>query len=519
MARPINYEIKGLCHQSNSLVISLTNRSTRREKWQYKVSLLLSVRQNITLTKNYNPVFFSIQLPPQNRFDILRPSSRFRQPFLRFKTTNTHRIPMLRKGGTMHHVIIGNGIAGACAAEAIRQTDRHGRISIISDENLIPYSRPMISMVLEGAVPSDRLAIRPARFYEQWGIEPILGNRVNRLDVDAKTIGITGGTTVSFDKLLIATGADARPWKTEGSDLKQIFYMRTQADVKNKLAVLSNARRALVLGGGLVGFKAAYALLKRGLEVTMLITSDYPLSQQVDETAGKMILDTLVENGLKVRVGASVESFEGVGTVSGARISDGTRLPCDMVVIGKGVLPALSFVPRDRIDVDLGIMVDEMQQTSQPDIYAAGDVAEAVDIARQKRWVNAIWPEAAVQGRIAGLNMAGRCVSYAGSLSRNVMRVMDLDVMTLGVVNPTAEEHLEVIQNADGRRKTYRKLVFRDEFLVGAMLINDIEQGGLLRALIQQAVPIRLAKHRLLSHGFNFGQLLGPAGDPQSRVA
>jgi NADPH-dependent 2,4-dienoyl-CoA reductase/sulfur reductase-like enzyme len=172
-------------------------------------------------------------------------------------------------------------------------------------------------------------------------------------------------------------------------------------------------------------------------------------------------------------------------------------------------LPSLAFVPRDRMDVDLGIVVDETLQTSRTDIYAAGDAAEAVDIARQKRWVNAIWPEAAAQGRIAGLNMAGRRVAYKGSLSRNVMRVMDLDVMTLGLVNPSDDENLDVCSAADRRTKTYRKLVFRNNRLAGAMLVNDIEQGGLLRALIAQEIPITIDKTRLLSKRFNYGQLLG----------
>ena len=153
----------------------------------------------------------------------------------------------------------------------------------------------------------------------------------------------------------------------------------------------------------------------------MLIASGYPLSMQVDETAGKLILDELRENGLKVRVGISVEAFDGNASVTGAHLSDGTRTSCDLVVVGKGVLPALSFVPRDKIDIDLGILVNEQMETSTAGIFAAGDVAECVDISRKTRWVNAIWPEAVTQGRIAGTNMAGRQVSYKGSLSRNVL--------------------------------------------------------------------------------------------------
>jgi NAD(P)H-nitrite reductase large subunit len=257
-----------------------------------------------------------------------------------------------------------------------------------------------------------------------------------------------------------------------------------------------------------VGFKAAYGLVRRGLDVTMLITSGYPLSLQVDDTAGKLILDELRDYGLKVRVGMSVDAFEGNGSVTGAHLSDGTSMPCDLVVIGKGVLPALSFVPRNQIDIDLGIMVDEHMQTSTTDIFAAGDVAESVDISRKTRWVNAIWPEAVCQGRIAGANMAGRQVSYKGSLSRNVLRILNLDVMTMGMVNPPDTSEYEIICAGEPRRKTYRKLIFRNNILVGTVLINAIEQGGIFLGLIQNEIPLNVPNSLLVQPSFNFKQLV-----------
>lgn len=240
----------------------------------------------------------------------------------------------------------------------------------------------------------------------------------------------------------------------------------------------------------------------------MLITSDYPLSMQVDEAAGKLILDELRNFGLKVRVGISAEAFDGNGSVAGATLSDGRRMPCDLVVVGKGVLPALSFVPRNKIDVDLGILVDQHMQTNIPDIFAAGDVAEYVDLARKTRWVNAIWPEAVSQGRIAGANMTGRRVAYKGSLSRNVLRILNLDVMAMGLVNPPENFAYEVISARDPRRQTYRKLVFRNNILTGAVLINAIEQGGIFMGLIQNEIPLAVPNRVLADPSFNFKQLI-----------
>jgi nitrite reductase (NADH) large subunit len=408
----------------------------------------------------------------------------------------------------MKHVIIGNGIAGVSGAEAIRMLDPAAEITMIGDETVPPYSRPMISHVLDGSQPHNKLRIRSDHFYDDLNITPRLGQRARGIDVANRQIDLSDGTRVDFDRLLIAAGADPRPLKAEGLDLKNIFYMRTQDHVKRQVAALGGAHRAVVLGGGLVGFKAAYGLLKRGLAVTMLITSGYPLSMQVDPTAGGMILDELVHHGLTVKVGVNVCAFEGNDVVQAAVTDAGTRLPCDVVIIGKGVLPARTFIPRDPIEVDLGVVVDEQLQTSAQGIYAAGDVAEMVDIARGCRWVNALWPEAAAQGRVAGLNMAGRSVAYPGSLSRNVMRVFGLDVLTVGNANPPDNSGFRVVQAGGAATAYYRRLVLRDDVLVGAVMINCIEQGGVLRALIENRTPIRLPPEALVAPGFNFGQLL-----------
>jgi NAD(P)H-nitrite reductase large subunit len=201
--------------------------------------------------------------------------------------------------------------------------------------------------------------------------------------------------------------------------------------------------------------------------------------------------------------------FEGEATVRRAHLSNGDEIPCELVVIGKGVLPALSFVPRERIAVDLGILVDEHLETGVAGIFAAGDVAESVDVARQIRWVNAIWPEAVVQGRIAGSNMAGRPVPYQGSLSRNVIRIFDLDVMVGGLVTPPEGKGYEIYSRQDRRRRLYRRLVFRGDRLVGMAMVNAVEQGGLLLSLIHNAIPIRGPRERLLAPDVNYGQIVG----------
>jgi len=361
--------------------------------------------------------------------------------------------------------------------------------------------------VLEGAVAIEKLPIRTAGFYDDLRITAVLGNRVSAVDVDNRAVSVNG-RAYSYDRLLIASGADPRRIKAGGLELKNIFFMRTEAHVRQMRAALPDVRKALVLGGGLVGFKAAYALLRRGIQVTMLIRSGYPLSMQVDPEAGRLIADELKDHGLDVRVGVEAAAFEGNGRVAAAHLSDGTLLPCEMVVIGKGVFPARGFVPKGKIKVDAGIIVDEHMQTSIPGVFAAGDVAESIDIARQAPWVNAIWPEAVAQGRIAGMNMAGHPVAYPGSLGRNVIRLFGLDVMTAGLVAPSEAEGCETLSVTDSRVRTYRKLVFKGDRLVGMVLVNTIEQGGVLTAMIQSAATIRPPREALLKPAFNFRQLM-----------
>jgi len=173
----------------------------------------------------------------------------------------------------MHYVIIGNGVAGTVAAETLRRFDPDGSITMIGDEAGLPYCRPMISLYLEGAVSQNALPIRLDDFYNALGITPVLENRVVQVDTDNKQVRTADDKPLSYDKLLIATGSDPRPAKADNESLQNIFFMRTQSQVEQMLTVLPNAKHALVLGGGLVGFKAAYGLLRRGIKVSMLIRS------------------------------------------------------------------------------------------------------------------------------------------------------------------------------------------------------------------------------------------------------
>jgi len=407
------------------------------------------------------------------------------------------------------YVIIGNGIAGVSAAETIRSLDPDSPLLMIAAEEFPPYSRPMISLLLEGAVTPERMIIRPPDFYQRLGIEALVGHQVVELDPQAARLRTHRGESVAYDRLLIASGADPRPVEVPGGDMAGIFCMRTEAQVRGMLEMLPGVEQALVLGGGLVGFKAAYGLLHRGVKVTMLIRSPHPLAMQVDAHAGELIRRELEAHGLTVQVGVEVQEFWGEERVQGALLSSGQKLDCQLVVVGKGVRPALDFLPPGQVKVDSGILVDANLRTSLEGVYAAGDVAQALDSVRGRPWVNAIWPVAVEQGRVAGANLAGRPVSYRGSVGRNVMRIFGLDLMTAGLVNPPQDqEGYRVLAESDPRRGTYRRLVLRDGRLVGMVLLGEIEQGGVLLSLIQRGLPLAVEPEHLLEPSFNFASLM-----------
>jgi len=398
----------------------------------------------------------------------------------------------------MKYVIIGNGIAATCALEAIRRLDSHGRLTLISDEDNLPYSRPLISHLLAGTLPAAKLPLRPPSFYDDLGVETVFGHRVDSLDPTAKTVRTTAGKTFSYDRLLIATGGDPRGLAVPGHRLPGIFFLRRLADVRQLLPLVGEGSEAVVLGGGLVGFKAAEALRCRGLRVTMVIRSPWPLALQVDEFTGRLLLDRLRQHGIRVLLGREVKEFAGRERLAKVVLDDGREISAGLAVIGKGVRPAIDFVPAASIKTNQGILVDECLQTSVADVYAAGDAAEMWDLAYQEPRVNAIWPEAAAQGLTAGRNLAGRRARYPGSLGRNVIRFFTLDLLTIGRTNPPPDGPYRQLTAAAPDGSWYRKLVLHRDRLVGAILVNRIEDGGILQAVIRQQRLLRLPPAKLL---------------------
>ncbi len=412
----------------------------------------------------------------------------------------------------MRYVIIGASAAGISGAETIRQRDPAAEVVVISDEELV-YSRPLLSYYLAGAMDEEKVLLRPRDYFQREGIKLVLGRAV-AIDVAKCQVEMEKGPPVPYDKLLLAMGASPRFPVAEGIKRDGVFGLRHLSDVHGMLARLPEVRKVVVLGAGLVGLKAAASLHKQGLEVTILVESRHVLSQMVDSVSAGVFQDLFEKHGVPVITGAKPVAVLGKDRIEGVQIASGQVFPCQMVVVGKGVDPNLELTQGTQIKVQDGVLVDNHLQTSVENIYAAGDVAEAPDVLRGEPWINALWPCAVEQGRVAALNMMGQQTTYRGSLRMNSVQFFDVPVISAGLAvltpGPLGSRPGEVDDTIEDRPSpgAYRKVYLKDNTIVGFVVIGDIERAGLLKLLMEKHIDVSGFRSNLLGPRFDFGFLL-----------
>ncbi|GAW92302.1 NAD(P)/FAD-dependent oxidoreductase [Calderihabitans maritimus] len=394
----------------------------------------------------------------------------------------------------MAYVIIGNSAAGLFAAEAIRQHDREQPLIIISDEPYPAYSRCLTSYYIGGQVTEQQMYLRPHDFYQRLGIDLQLNQKVIGVDLDKKQVVTQKGDAFSYTKLLVASGASPQMPNIPGIDSRGVFGLRTLDDAKAIAARATKGKQAVVLGGGLVSLKAAYALCRRGVDVTVVVTSNQVMSQVLDATAAAMVEQKLTELGIKFLKGMAVSAIEADGSnqVSGVQLACGDKLPARLVLVGKGVRPNTGFLTESGLVKHAGdpLQVNRQQATSVSDVYAAGDVALSYDLAREEYRLNAIWPNATEQGMVAGANMAGATKEYPGSISMNSAVFADLSVIAAGITRPQENDY-RVLTDGNPQKGYYRKLVLADDRLVGYILAGDTSRAGLYTGLIKKRHSIK----------------------------
>ena len=386
----------------------------------------------------------------------------------------------------MHYVMIGNSYASIGAIEAIRQADRESPITLISDESYPCYARPLITFWLGGAVTTEHMFYRPADFYEKNRVTALLGKEAVSIDVNAKSVVLADGARVAYDKLLIATGGKpfVPPIKGLTPDVRNVHTFTKWDDAKALEKLSRKPNKAVVIGGGLIGLKASEGLNDIGVDTTIVELGPRVLAVALDEYSGKIASKRLNDNGIKTITGITAREIQvnENNEVAGVVLTDGRELPCGILVVAIGVRPNIALVKDTAIKIERGILTDETMQTSVPDVYAAGDVVQSVNILTGKQEVIAIVPTAYEQGRVAGFNMAGRKIQYKGEIGMNSVEIYGLPIMSMGQTNSVEEKQREEIFHEND---IYRKYVFEDNRLVGALLMGNVDYGGVLTHLIR----------------------------------
>ena len=378
----------------------------------------------------------------------------------------------------MVYLIIGNGPAGVSAVESIRQVDNQGRIILVSKENNPPYSRIMTPEYMTGEVKEEDIFNRGTDFYVEYNVETRLGRVVEKVIPEQSLVALDDGEQISYDKLLIASGSRPIIPSWISPDMKGVFTLWDKIDSESINLYLPGVNKAVIIGGGLVGLQMARSLTAYGVNVTIIEKMNRLMPLQLDETASAMVKEVLENNGVKVLLDTEVISLDIENQKVRAVRTQETEIATDMVLCSVGVRPNLEMIYNTSLELEQGLLVDEYLQTNIANIYAAGDIAQALCNLSGDRKLRALWPCAIQQGKIAGTNMAGGSQRYEGSVPMNSFQLFGLSVLSFGQIE-TKKGMQEKILNypASG---SYQKLLLKDGKLLGLIFVGDIQQAGVL---------------------------------------
>lgn len=379
------------------------------------------------------------------------------------------------------HVIVGGGLAGAKAAETLRDEGFDGRVLLFGEEPVRPYERPPLSKTyLRGETGFDDAAVHAADFYASHGIELQTSCRVDTVDAEASTVHLASGEEVRFDRLLLATGAEPRRLTVPGSGLDGIHYLRTVADADTIHAAVSAGSPVVVIGAGWIGCEVAASARQLGATVTMLDPLSVPLERVLGTEIGAVYRDLHREHGVDLRLGLGVEALEGAGGVERVRLSDGTVVAAGAVVAGIGVLPNSGLGEQAGLTIGNGIITDAYLATSAPGVYAAGDVANAWHPAYGAHIRLEHWSSALNQGPAAARNMLGLDIAY------EKVPYFYSDQYDLGMeFRGWAPQYEQVVLRGDAGAREFLAFWLRGGVVLAVMNANVWDQADAIEALLR----------------------------------
>lgn len=399
----------------------------------------------------------------------------------------------------MRYVIIGGSIAGLSAVKEIRAGDIKGEITVISGEKTRAYYRPMIPLLIEKDGVDVTFVDEPL---EKYAAQAVYGT-VKGLDVTSREVILSSGKKRGYDKLLIATGSSPLIPAIQGLRGDDVFPLRTVEDALSIKSSAKNKKSAVVIGGGFVGTKASIVLRNLGVSVTMVEQRGQLLPQRLDRRGAWIIADVMRKKGIEIITNDTAsEIIRSSGKVKSVRLSSGRALDAEIVVIAVGAQPNVDAFRDCGIKINRGIIIDESLRTNVPDVYAAGDVVEYVDLITGAPSLSALWTNAEEMGRFAGKNMAGGTIKYRGFLSvMNATEILGVPVMAVGLIEPEGEGYEVIVEDT---LDSYRKLVFKGDILIGVIFIGDISNAGIYTNLIRNSIPIGSLKDEAINGNLNY---------------
>lgn len=380
------------------------------------------------------------------------------------------------------YVILGNGCAGVSAAQAIRERDKTGRILLISNEGPA-YQRPMLTKAMLSGLTADQMALHPAGWYEAQNIVQILERQVVAVDAQAKQVELDGGFKLPYTKLIFALGSESFIPPISGHDKQGVVAIRRLSDVEKVQAMGTSLKKAVVIGGGVLGLEAAWELRKAGVQVTVLELAPKLMGRQLDDQAAAVLLDACAKSEVRVETGVQIQAIQGGETVTGVELGSGEVIPADLVILSTGVRANTAVAQAAGVEVDRAIVVNQRMETNLPGVYACGDCA-------QYQGVNyALWPEAQEQGKTAGACATGELTQYQPIRPILNFHGMNTEVFSMGDPGKTPGVEYKTLEIRDG--ENLQRLYFTGNRLCGVILVGDLSQMADLMAAVEEQRPFQ----------------------------
>ena len=396
------------------------------------------------------------------------------------------------------YVIVGNGVAGTTAAETLKKLDPHSQVTLIAAEPYPLYNRVSLPHYLKGTVSEDKVFMRSVEQHAERGIRLQLETRVVSVQLDEHTVFTDRGEEIPFDKLLVATGGHPRLLPAPGADAEGVYYFQTLDDTRRMVERFATAKRAVVVGGSFIAYELAEGFRRRGLQVTWLIRGPRWLRRILDEDGGRLVDQLARDHGVEILYGEEVAEVHAAhGTVQAVTTTGGKTIEADMVGCGLGLEFHTELLSGTGIEVRQGVVTDEYLQTSHPDVFAAGDVAQFFDVFIGRHNQMGTWNNAMMHGRVAAANMAGARRPYK-EVPVYSSGLFDSKITAIGAT-PETHPGLDAVSRVDWENRQYQRLFFLDGRLVGAVLIGDLRARKKIVDMITQREPVEDPSRLILS--------------------